>query len=120
MAREVESGLEVGGRAVQGFPSRLGPVLRLQHLHQSQKGIENIPVSGTNRRRGKRIYPYQAPIAEGERKYSGEGGTATALVFLQGGARGRFRGFRGGGEGVGAVREPGPECLLARGGRSGG
>eukprot|EP00959_Pyramimonas_sp_CCMP1952_P194094 4058921-Pyramimonas_sp.AAC.1 len=26
--------------------------------HQSQKGRENIPVTGTNRRRGERIYPW--------------------------------------------------------------
>eukprot|EP00976_Prorocentrum_cordatum_P067936 1178933-Prorocentrum_minimum.AAC.3 len=38
--------------------------------HQLQKGRENIPVAGTNRRRGERIYPHRAPIAEGEREYT--------------------------------------------------
>eukprot|EP00976_Prorocentrum_cordatum_P004484 88073-Prorocentrum_minimum.AAC.1 len=41
--------------------------------HQSQKGKENIPVSGTNRRREKRIYLYRAPIAEGKREYTRNG-----------------------------------------------
>eukprot|EP00976_Prorocentrum_cordatum_P104188 1193768-Prorocentrum_minimum.AAC.6 len=38
--------------------------------HQSQKGRENIPISGTNRRRGERICPQQAPITEGKREYT--------------------------------------------------
>eukprot|EP00976_Prorocentrum_cordatum_P107380 1194632-Prorocentrum_minimum.AAC.3 len=41
--------------------------------HRSQKGRENIPVAGTNRRRGERIYPYRAPTAEGEREYTRSG-----------------------------------------------
>eukprot|EP00959_Pyramimonas_sp_CCMP1952_P147635 3089360-Pyramimonas_sp.AAC.2 len=31
---------------------------------------QNIPVAGTSRRRGERIYPYRAPIAEGAREYT--------------------------------------------------
>eukprot|EP00959_Pyramimonas_sp_CCMP1952_P271847 5684045-Pyramimonas_sp.AAC.1 len=34
--------------------------------HQSHKGRANIPVAGTSRRRGERIYPERAPITEGE------------------------------------------------------
>eukprot|EP00976_Prorocentrum_cordatum_P104537 1193938-Prorocentrum_minimum.AAC.3 len=34
---------------------------------------QNIHVAGTNRRRGERIYPYRAPIAEGEREYTRSG-----------------------------------------------
>eukprot|EP00959_Pyramimonas_sp_CCMP1952_P387491 8120699-Pyramimonas_sp.AAC.1 len=36
--------------------------------HQSRTGRENIPVAGANRGRGERIYPWRAPIAEGERE----------------------------------------------------
>eukprot|EP00976_Prorocentrum_cordatum_P112390 1195523-Prorocentrum_minimum.AAC.3 len=41
--------------------------------HQSQKGRENIPATGTNRRRGERIYPQREPIAKGEREYTRSG-----------------------------------------------
>eukprot|EP00959_Pyramimonas_sp_CCMP1952_P399420 8368814-Pyramimonas_sp.AAC.1 len=32
---------------------------------------ENIPIAGTNHRRGERIYPSWAPITEEEREYKG-------------------------------------------------
>eukprot|EP00976_Prorocentrum_cordatum_P094895 1189967-Prorocentrum_minimum.AAC.2 len=41
---------------------------RTRSGHQSQKGRENIPAAGTNRRRGERIYPQRAPIAQRERE----------------------------------------------------
>eukprot|EP00959_Pyramimonas_sp_CCMP1952_P181768 3800346-Pyramimonas_sp.AAC.1 len=41
--------------------------------HQSRKGRENILIAGTNRIRGERIYPYPAPIAEGESEYTRSG-----------------------------------------------
>eukprot|EP00976_Prorocentrum_cordatum_P005504 110177-Prorocentrum_minimum.AAC.2 len=34
---------------------------------------ENIPAAGTNRRRGERIYPHRAPITEEEREYTRTG-----------------------------------------------
>eukprot|EP00959_Pyramimonas_sp_CCMP1952_P019941 421106-Pyramimonas_sp.AAC.2 len=41
---------------------------------QRYKGVgENIPVPGTNRGRGERIYPFWAPIAEEEREYTRTG-----------------------------------------------